>query len=245
MLCLVVVGGASGERQQRGNLLLTFDGSLSPLKLPRDRPAPVAVRLAGTLRTLDGAQLPRVKRIELALPTHGVLDTVGLPVCSPRKLRFATTAEARRVCGPALVGHGRLGAEVLLPGQAPFAIDAGVLAFNARVKGRRAVVMHAFGEGLPVAVVLRFVIRQTDGRLGLKLIAHLSRALGPWPRFAHFDMTFSRRYVYRGERHSYLSASCPLPPRFTAAPFSLARANLTLQGGGSIGTEIIRNCRGR
>lgn len=242
---MALAGGASGERAQRGNLILSFDGALAPLKLPRDRAAPIAVRLEGSLRTTNGTRLPRVRTIELALPTQGVLHTAGLPVCSPRRLRFATTAQARRACAPAQVGRGRLGAEVVLPGQAPFAIDARVLVFNARVKGRRAVVMHAFGDGLPVAVVLRFVIAQTQGRLGLRLIAHLSRALGPWPRFARFDLTLSRRYSYRGKRHSYLSASCPIPKAVTAGFFSLAQTTLTLGDGGRIGTEIIRSCRGR
>ena len=245
LLCLVVAGGASGERQQRGNLILALDGELSPLKLPRDRVAPIAVHLEGSLRTDDGTTLPRVTRIDIALPKQGVLDTRGLPVCSPRRLRFATSAAARRVCGPALVGRGRLGAEIAIPGQAPFAIDARVLIFNARVKGRRAVVMHAYGEGVPVAVVLRFLIGKTQGRLGLTLVAHLSRALGPLPRFAHFELTLSRRYTYRGERHSYLSASCPIPRSLTAGFMSLARTSFTLAGGGSIGTEIVRGCRGR
>ncbi len=249
--CLVALLGAgwveraSGEREQRHNLLLTLDGELAPLKLPRDRPAPVAVRLAGTLRTTDGATLPQVRTIELSLPTQGVLDTRGLPVCSPRKLRFQTTADALRVCAPALVGRGRLGAEVAIPGQAPFAIDAKVLVFNARVQGRRAVVMHAFGDGLPVAVVLRFVIAKSHGRLGLRLIAHLSRALGPWPRFAHFEVSLSRRWIDDGVRRSYLSASCPIPRALTAGFFSLAATKLTMDDGRTIATGITRGCRAR
>jgi hypothetical protein len=245
VLGLALAGGASGERTQRGNLILALDGGLSPLKLPRDRAAPVAVRLAGSLRTDDGSTLPRVTRIDLDLPRQAVLETRGLPVCSPRQLRFTTTERARRICAPALVGRGRLGAEVSIPGQEPFAIDARVLVFNARVGGDEAVVMHAFGEGLPVSVVLRFLVRRTEGRLGLKLIAHLSRALGPWPRFARFDLTLGRRYSDRGVRRSYLSASCPVPPRFTAAPFSLARATLTLASGRQITTGITRGCRAR
>ncbi len=245
LAALGLAGGASGERTQRGNLILALDGELSPLKLPRERAAPVAVRLAGSLRTDDGSTLPRVTRIDLDLPRQAVLETRGLPVCSPRRLRFTTTARARRICGQALVGTGQLGAEVTIPGQAPFAIDARVLVFNARVRGQEAVVMHAFGKGLPVSVVLRFLVRRTEGRLGLKLIAHLSRALGPWPRFAHFDLTLSRRYSDRGVRRSYLSASCPIPPRFTAAPFSLARATLTLEDGKQIATGITRGCRAR
>ncbi len=244
VLGLVVVAGAAGEQRQRGNLIVSLDGELTPLKLPRDRLAPVAVRLEGGLRTDDGATLPRVTRIALGLPTQGVLDTRGLPRCSPRKLRFRNSAEARRVCEPALVGHGRLRAEVVIPGQAPLAIDARMLAFNARVHGGRAVVLHAFGEGVPIAVVIRFIAGRGDGRLGTTLVANLPRALGPLPRFAHFEMTLSRRFTYRGQARSYLSARCPIPPALTAGFFSLARSSFSLVGGGQIGTEITRGCRG-
>ena len=58
-------------------------------------------------------------------------------------------------------------------------------------------------------------------------------------------MTLSRRYAYRGQRRSYLSASCPIPPRFTAGFFSFAKASFTLAGGGRIGTGIARGCRAR
>ncbi|HVY97604.1 MAG TPA: hypothetical protein VHA54_11650 [Solirubrobacterales bacterium] len=238
-------GGAAGEQHQQGNLIVSLDGGLSPLRLPRDRAAPVSVHVEGGLRTDDGALLPRVIGIELALPGRGILDTRGLPVCSPRRLRFTTTAEAREACGPALVGRGRLRADVVLPNQAPVAIDGHLLAFNARVHGRTAVVLHAFARRAPGTVVLTFLVGREQGRLGTTLAAKLPRALGPWPRFAHFEMTLGRRFVYRGRRHSYLNASCPLPRALTAGFFSLARARFVLLGGRHIGTEIIRGCRAR
>lgn len=243
-LSWTVAGAAVGEQHQRGNLIVSLDGELLPLKLPRDRLAPVAVRLEGGLRTDDGTTLPRVTRIELGLPKQGILDTRGLPVCSPRQLRFTTSAGARRACGPAIVGSGRLRAEAVIPNQEPLEINTRMLAFNARVGGRRAVVLHAFGDNVPVAVVLTFLFGHGDGRLGTTMVADLPRALGPWPRFAYFEMTLSRRFSYRGRLHSYLSASCPIPPALTAGFFSLALTRFTFADGGQIGTAITRGCRG-
>jgi hypothetical protein len=236
---------ANGERTQRGSLILSLDGRISPLTLPRDRPAPISVRLAGNLRTDDDSTLPRMTRMELGLPQQGVVDTHGLPVCSPRRLRSATTAGAIAACEDALVGRGRLRADVVLPDEAPLSINTRLLAFNARVHGHRALVVHAFGEGVPVAVVLTFLFERGSGRLGQRLVAELPRALGPWPRLASFEMTLSRRFEYRGRRRSYLSASCPIPRALTAGFFSLARAGFTIAGGGHIGTAITRGCRGR
>lgn len=234
-----------GEQRQRGNLVVSLDGSISPLELPRDRPAPVSVRLEGGLRTDDGSLLPRVKRVELGLPRQGVLDARGLPACSPRRLRYATTEAALDACRPALVGRGRLDAKVVLPSQAPFAIHARLLAFNARIGGRTAVVVHGFAPEPATIAVLTFQVRRAKGHLGTILVAELPRALGPWPRVARFQMTLGRRFEHRGRPRSFISASCPIPPALTAGFFPLASASFELAGGRRLGTEIVRGCRAR
>ncbi|HYJ23086.1 MAG TPA: hypothetical protein VEW07_13810 [Solirubrobacterales bacterium] len=238
-------GVAHGERTQHGNLIVALDGGLTPLKLPRDHPAPVAVHLAGGLRTADGELLPRVTRVELGLPKQGVLSSRGLPTCSQRRLRDTTSAKARELCGGALVGSGTLQADVLLPNQDPFTIEADLLAFNGRVEGRRAVILHAAAAKPPTVVVLPFVLRRREGTFGLAMVADLPPTLGPWPHFAHFELTLSRRYTYRGQERSYLSASCPAPPRFTAGFLSFARVGFTLVGGRQVGAGIVRGCRAR
>jgi hypothetical protein len=250
LAALALLGGlgaglARGERTQQGNLIVSLDGDLLPLTLPRDRPAPVAVHLEGGLQTADGALLPRVTRVELGLPGQGVISTRGLPACSQRRLRNTKSPKALAACGPALVGHGRLETDVLLPNQEPFTIHASLLAFNGLVEGRRAVILHAFAAKPPTVVVLPFLLRHRSGRFGMALVADLPPTLGPWPYFAHFEMTLSRRYSYRGRARSYLSASCPIPPRFTAGFFSFAKASFTFVGGRRIGTGIARSCRGR
>lgn len=245
LLAALGAAAALGERTQHGNLIVSLDGGLAPLQLPRDRPAPVSVRLAGGLQTADDEQLPRVTRIELGLPGQGVLSTRGLPVCTVRRIANATPREALSRCGDAVVGRGRLGADVLLPNQEPFAIAARLLAFNGRVAGRRAVLLHGFARKPPAVVVLPFLLERREGRFSTALVGDLPARLGPWPHFAHFEMRFSRRYVYRGRERSFLSASCPIPSRFTAGFFSFAKATLTLAGGRQVSTGIARGCRAR
>jgi hypothetical protein len=173
------VGIAYGERTQHGNLIVSLDGGLMPLKLPRDRAAPVSVRLAGGLQTTDGELLPRVTRIELGLPAQGILSTHGLPVCTARRIRSATSAKALSNCGDALVGRGRLAADVLLPNQVPFQVEAKVLAFNGRVGGQRAVLLHGFARKPPTVVVLPFLLRHREGRFSLALVGDLPPTFGP------------------------------------------------------------------
>jgi hypothetical protein len=245
LVVAIAASTAGGERTQDGHLIVSLDGGLAPLALPRDRPAPVAVRLAGGLRTTDGTLLPRVTRVELSLPGQGVLDTRGLPVCKPSKLRNATTAAALANCRDALVGRGRLEAQVHVPNQPPFAVHAQLLAFNGRVRGRRAVIFHGFAADPPTVVVLPFLLRLETGRVRTRLVADLPPELGPWPHFAHFEVRLFRRFAFHGRERSYISASCPIPKQFTAGFFSFAKASFTLAGGRRVGTSITRSCRAR
>jgi hypothetical protein len=250
VLALVLVGGfaaaaAHGERSQRGNLIVSLDGHFSPLALPRDRPAPVAVQLQAGLETEDGGILPRVTKVELGIPGQGKITTRGLPICTPRRIRDATTEKALAACRPALIGTGRMIAQVKIPNQPPFQVHARLLAFNGKVGDHRAVIVHGISNQPPTAVVLPFVIKLRPGKFGTVLVAHVPATLGPWPRFARFEMNLYRRYRYRGRQLSYLSAYCPIPKNVTAGFSSFAKATFTLDEGARISTEITRSCRAR
>jgi hypothetical protein len=235
----------AAEQTQNGTLISALDGELRPLALPRDRPAPVAVHLVGRLRTSDGSLLPRVARLEIGLPGQGVLSTRGLPACPPRRLANTRSDEALAACGPALVGRGELDAVVALPGQGPIEVHAKLLAFNARIGKRRAVLLHAGAANPPTASVLPLLVSKGSGRFGTALAGRVGPALGPWPRLQRFQITLFRRYDYRGSRRSYLSASCPIPRSLTAGFFSFARASYRFAGGGRLATGIARSCRAR
>jgi hypothetical protein len=236
---------ARGERRQLDEVIVSLDADLAPLRLPRDRPAPVAVRFEGELRTDDGSALPRVTRVEIGLPSQGRVTTKGLPRCSSGQLRNAKPPAALAACLPALVGRGRLEASVHLPDQEPFALRAPLLLFNGRAgDGARAVLLYAFVRRPPTVVVLPFVLRRGRGEFTTVLAADLPPALGPWPHFARFELSLFRRYRFHGRRQSFLRASCPVPPRFTAGFFSLARARYLLADGRQLEVEIARGCRG-
>jgi hypothetical protein len=245
LAALALVAVAQGERVQRGNLIVRLDGRFAPLTLPRDHKAPVAVHLEAGLQTADGSILPRVTRVELGIPGQGAITTRGLPTCTPRQLRNTTTEKALALCRSALIGTGRMVAQVKIPNQSPFIVNARLLVFNGKVHGQRAVIVHGISTKPPTVVALPFLIELRSGKFGTVLVAHLPRDLGPWPRFAHFEMDLSRRYVSAGRHLSYLSASCPIPKRFTAGFFSFAKATFTLADGRQVSTGIARSCRAR
>jgi hypothetical protein len=245
LAALALAAVAQGERVQRGNLIVSLDGRYAPLALPRDHRAPVSVHLEAGLQTADGSLLPRVSKVEIAIPGQGAITTRGLPTCTARKLRNTTTEKALDLCRPALIGTGRMVAQVKIEGQDPFVVHARLLAFNGRFHGQRAVILHGLSARPPTVVALPFLIELRRGKFGTALVAHVPRELGPWPRFARFEMDFSRRFVSGGRRLSYLSASCPIPKILTAGFFSFAKATFTLDDGRRISTGIARSCRAR
>jgi hypothetical protein len=243
---LVVTGPAGAERIQSGHLIAFLDGGITPRKLPRRQRVPVAVHLSGGIETADKSAIPRVDRLKLELAWRGLLSTHGLPVCPRRRLASIESRQAIADCGAAMVGGGRLYAKIFVPNQAPFGIRARLLAFNGRTKvGRTAVLVHAYTPDPPTAFVIPFVVKRQPGAFRTVLVATLRRAVGIWPHVSRFRIDVSRDFSYRGERRSYLSASCPVPPRFTAGFLSFARATYTIAGGEELTIESVRSCRAR
>ncbi len=233
-----------GERSQSGDLIIYLRGGVSPRTLPRDHSSPVSVELQAGIETEDSIPLPHVKKISLELAYRGALDTKGLPLCPRAELRALDTRHATALCGPAIVGRGSLYARVFVPSQAPFGLHARLLAFNGKThRGRTAIWVLAYSPDPPISFVLPFHVRRQPGPFRTALVSIVPRDVGPWPHFAHFRMEVSRRFHYRGEVHSYLRASCPLPPRFTSGLLSLARATFSIDNGPELDVEAVRTCR--
>jgi hypothetical protein len=242
----LTVGQASAERSQQGNVIVSLAGGIVPRELPRTGKAPVSVQLQGGVRTSNASPLPRVNRLKLELGWRGKLNTRGLPVCPVGRLQGRSTSQVASACGDALVGRGTLHARIFVPGQPEFGVGTRLLAFNGRTKvGRRAVLVHAYTSDPPISFVIPFVVHRSDGIYKTTLVTAIRRAVGTWPHVARFRIEVGRTFRREGKEQSYLNASCPVPPGFTAAPFSFARATYYFAGGNEQSTESVRGCRVR
>ncbi len=239
------VGPAAAEQSGRLDVVVSFDGKISPRQLPRHRPAPVSLEISGSVRGTNGAPLPQLQRIELAFGGRGNLDTAGLPVCPRARLRNATQRQALERCRGALVGRGEIGAEVPLNPAEPILARAGVLAFNGRSGGRAVVWVLASSASPPVSFLLPFYLRFSRGAYGVLLRSPVRRALGRWPRLRSFEITLGRRYRAGGELHSYLNARCALPPRFDELSVPVARATYSFAPRPTVTQPIRRLCQVR
>lgn len=247
LLAVVCLNAArsDAERSGGGGVIVSLDGNVTPKRLPRERPVPVSLTITGTIRSVKTSQVPALESIELAFGARGGLSTVGLPTCPPARLRNANQQTALAQCGPALVGRGTILTEDLLEPEHPVLSPAGVLAFNGKAGGRPVVWVQIYSASPPVSVVLPFYVsRPPTGAYGVSLRATISSSLGRWLRLRSFRVTLGRRYTAHGVHRSYLSAACPLPPRFSIGIFPLARATYRFAAPGpTLTTTILRGCR--
>lgn len=237
---------ADAELVERGDLFVKFDGGIAPLALPRDANAPISVRVAGTIKTLSGDRPPALRWITIAINRGGRIDTKGLPLCRRSQIEPATSQEALAACGPALVGEGRYVGAVSLSEQNAFPLQGRILAFNAIVDGRRAILAHVYGRSpVPNSRILVFHIRSSGGTFGTILTAALPVRLNRYGYLKKITLNLRRHFFYRGRVHSYLTAACAAPPGFTSASFPFVRVAMTFSDGRKLASALIRTCRVR
>ena len=66
-----------------------------------------------------------------------------------------------------------------------------------------------------------------------------------WGRLTGLEMTLSRRYRYKGRRHSFISSGCPAPRGFPGAVFPLARTSFSFEGGTKLSSVFTSTCKVR
>ena len=245
-LVLALAAMAAAEVTQRNGLRVTFDGKMTPQKLPRTGSAPIAVAVGGTMESIDGSLPPQLRRITIGINRNGLIDSTGLPVCEMHQIQPATTRNALQTCGPSIVGEGHFSAKILLPEQSPFPSEGKIFAFNGTYKGQPAILAHVYGtEPAPTSVTLPFQILRSKGTFGTTLTASLPRVTNKWGYVTGLEMTLQRRYSYRGKRRSFISAACPAPAGFPGAVFPLARASYDFAGEQPISSTLVRTCKVR
>lgn len=245
LLCLLALGAlAQAETIQTGGARVAFDGQISPTKLPRNGTAPVAVTVATKISAAPGKPQPQLARIEIAINSHGRLDSTGLPRCEVADIQPASTQKALEECRPSLVGEGSFSSQVSLAKQAAFPSEGKLYAFNGTYRGKPAILAHVYGsEPVPTSFTLPFVIAKAKGTFGTVLTATIPASEDSY--VSAIEMTLHRTYTYRGKRRSYAEAGCPAPKGFSGATFPFAKASYSFVGGKRLGATLVRSCRAR
>lgn len=244
LLAALTATPASAELTQQGNLFVRFDGGIAPRALPRNSPAPVSVRIEGTIRSPGSQQPPALRRIEIALNRAGQLSTAGLSVCNRNRIETATPSEALAACGTALVGAGGIVARTALPDQAASTVRAEILLFNGVENGRPAILAHVYqAQPTPLTRIVVFKIHRKGGAFGTVITGQLPDSLNRNGYLKSIFLQLERNYVYKGRPRSYISAACSAPAGFPGATFPFAKTSMTFADGRTLASTLVRSCR--
>ncbi len=234
---------AQAELTERGDLFVRFNGGINPNALPREKRAPISVQVEGTVKTLSGERPPALRQIKIELNRGGRINSNGLPVCSYNDIVAASARQAMATCGPAKVGEGIYRANTAFPEQDTFPSQGHITAFNAVSKGHDAILAHIYGEDpVPITRIIVFRIRRTQGTFGTVLTGALPISVNRYGYVEKISLSLFRRYSYRGEARSYISAACDAPAGFFSAFFPFARTSMTFEDGRTLSSTLTRSC---
>jgi hypothetical protein len=241
---LTLTSLASAEVIQKGGVRVSFDGKIAPAKLPRDGMAPVAVSVGTKISATKGKPLAQLTKIEIAINSHGKLDSTGLPKCEVTDIQPATTEKALEECRGSLVGEGSFAATVGLNKQGTFPSEGKMFAYNGTYKGKPAILGHVYGtEPVPTSFTLPFMIGKSKGTFGTTLTATIPASEDNF--VTAIALTLKRTFTYKGKQRSYASAGCPAPKGFPGATFPFAKASYAFVGGKKLSSTLTRSCKAR
>lgn len=204
--------GGCGERD-----LLEVDMKESrflPHVLPRRTFVPVAFRSKVGISTSGGSHPSALREALLAVDKDVVVQTRGLPVCRGggfhRNTRPANALRrAEAACGEAIVGRGRAGFSISFPDQEPVYVASRVVLFNVGVR-KGAITFRAAAElEVPVPSLLVATVELRRKAPGWTVTVRTPGVAGGSGSLSYIALKVGRKFNYRGERRSLLSARCP------------------------------------
>jgi hypothetical protein len=217
---LIFAASALAKREvaRVGNLFLADNGGISPSKLPRHTQAPISAHIDGEIGTTDGSHPPAVRDVIVDFDKTIQVNAKGLPACRASQLEARTTTAAKGACPNAIVGSGDGEVEVAFPEQKPFSAKGPIVLFNGGVhRGTTVLYVHTYvAVPAPTAVVATVKINHIHrGHFGLHTVTQIPKIANGAGSVTKFKLTINRRFNYRGNKESYLTASCPTGHYYT------------------------------
>ncbi len=205
----LLVAVATAQVVKQANLEIEIEGSVSPTKLSKTTPKPITLKLSGKAGTTDGSHVPPLRELFVEFDKNGHLNTKGLPTCTVGKLQSTLTAQAKAACGPALVGTGRVTAEIAFPEQRPFSAGGPLLIFNGSSGRKQMLIFHVYAKvPAPTTFVTTAQIGKGKGPYGTSARVKIPTITSGQGSLTSFRATIHKIFRVRGKKQSLLTATC-------------------------------------
>ena len=243
LIALTIAAVAAAEKPitvKAGNLVLTFNGGVSPKALSKTKMEPISLNVSGKISTADGTPPTGAHRSRNRhrqerhdrRPRRADLQT--------GPARSADDGQRRKGCKPAMLGTGTTDVEVLFPESNPIQIHSKLLAFNGGTKGGTTTLyIHAYLTS-PIAAAIVTTVKiskEHKGPYGTRSVASIPKIAGGAGSVTAFSLTFPKKlFTYKGKKHGYLLAKC------SNGKF-LAQAEAKFSDGTKVGpAQVVRAC---
>ena len=210
---------AQAELTERGDLFVKFSGGIAPDALPRHTRAPIAVSVAGTVRTLSGERPPALRRIRSRSTAAAGSTPRACRSAAARSIEPSSAQEALRPAGRPWSAAGSYDAGVAFPEQAAFPLAAGGSSPStpSSTASARSSPTSTARDPVPISRIIVFHIRESSGTYGTVLTGALPASLNRYGYLKRIVLSLHRNFTYRGRTRSYLSAACDAPAGFPGA----------------------------
>lgn len=200
------VTGADGNSQ-------SIDVKIGPKKLSKTTltPATLEVTTKVTNAVAHGGVPVPATRVVVDFDKTAKLFTKGLPTCTASKLQSVSTEVAERNCKSAIIGGGKAAA-LLETSSAVYNISQTVTAFNGAPKGGKpTVLLHTYGTTpIQTTLVLNGVVSNYNKEgYGPRLDVEVPLIAGGAGALTDFNVKINKKWKYKGESRSFISAKCP------------------------------------
>jgi hypothetical protein len=230
-LAVLFSGAADGASVTVDSLILHADGGFSPRTLPRSRFAPIEFKGHFDIAARDGGRPVPLEQVIVDFDRDGRIEPAGLPSCPPERIAAADSEEARRLCGGAIVGSGRIEALISLAGGQVPASSLLTIFNGPAVEGHPTVVLHAHTT-VPATQTFAILvpIERRGGEFRYRATVDLPPIAGGLGSITHVDVKIGRRFEAGGKRRSYVSARCSDNILRTRGRFAFADGTI-IEGG--------------
>lgn len=190
----------------------SIDSLIAPKKLSKTKFTPATLKVTTlTTSTTDpnGVPVPAI-HATIDFDKNARLYTKGLPTCDPAKLQSQSTEAAERACGRAKIGSGH--ASAYLRAGKIYEVPQTVTAFNGVPQGGRpTVVLHTYGTTpLQVSLVLIGTVSNYNKEgYGPRLDLEVPLIAGGTGALKEFQVKIDKKWRFKGEKRSFISAKCP------------------------------------